>query len=100
MITPTPGRIVWYRPSEYDRVQMCINDDQPMAATVAYVCSNRMVNLTVSDHAGQTHGRTSVVLMQGDGRDLAGASPYCEWMPFQKGQAAKTEQLEKQVAGS
>lgn len=105
MIKPTVGRIVWYRPSDLDRNQMTIHSEcanspeQPLAATVAYVWSDHLVNLTVSDHNGATHQRTSVMLAQDGGR-AGGIMPYCEWMPFQKGQAAKTEALEAAGAGN
>jgi hypothetical protein len=100
MIKPTVGRIVWYRPSEFDRTQMTVHDqghpsEQPLAATVAYVWSDTLVNLTVSDHNGATHQRTSVFLDQGEGH--GGYNAWCEWMPYQKGQAAKTEMLEKRI---
>jgi hypothetical protein len=95
MIKPTVGRIVWYRPSTLDHTQMTVHDEQPLSGVVAYVWSDHLVNLTVSDHNGATHSRTSIVLKQGDEHDLPpDASPYCEWMPYQKGQAAKTEALE------
>lgn len=96
MIQPTIGRIVWYWPSDFDRTSMTIHSpEQPLAATVAYVWSDTLVNLTVSDHNGATHSRTSVMLAQ-DGGPAVGM-PYCEWMPYQKGQAAKTEALEKRI---
>src|SRR6266481_1667828 len=98
MISPTVGRVVWYRPGPYDRSgsTMTIHEDgQPLAAIVAYVWSDALVNLTVSDHNGTPHSRTSVTLHQGEGE--CPSSPYCEWMPYQKGQAAKTEQLETKL---
>lgn len=93
MIKPTVGRVVWYTPAEFDRNQMTVHDDQPLAAIVAYVWSDHLVNLTVCDHNGAMYSRTSVCLNQGDAHDV-GATPHCEWMPYQKGQAAKTEALE------
>lgn len=93
IIQPTVGRIVWYWPTAYDLAQGMFaypGSDQPMAATVAFVHSDRMVNLSVVDHNGQPIDKRSVTLLQeGDVvRDHAG---YAEWMPFQKGQAAKTD---------
>jgi hypothetical protein len=99
MIKPTVGRVVWYRPSGFDRTQMTIHDhEQPLAAIVAYVWSDTCVNLTVSDHDGTTHARTSVYLQQDDRE--AQSSPYCEWMPYQKGQAAKAEALEARLGAA
>ena len=55
---------------------------------VAYVWSENLVNLTVSDHYGKTFGMTSVQLVQtGEPRPENGY--FCEWMPYQVGQAAK-----------
>lgn len=97
MIKPSVGRIVWFTPGDWDGNVLTRHPDQPLAAIVAYVHSDRMVNLTVFDANGHPHGRTSVQLVQ-DG-DPRPDQFFCEWMPYQKGQAAKTEQLEKQVSG-
>ena len=78
MIKPTVGRVVWYRPSEHDRVRMEVRDSQPLAAVVAYVWSPALVNLTVFDHNGVPHQQTSVVLHQDDSECTA--SPFCEWI--------------------
>lgn len=63
-------------------------DKQPFSASVAYVWSDRLVNLTVSDHDGNTQSRTSVPLVQEGDVPPAGGR-YCEWMPYQVGQAKK-----------
>lgn len=94
MIKPTIGRVVWFTPAKDDPAQY--DKKQPLAALVVYVHSDRMVNLAVFDQNGQmTHGRTSVPLHQ-DG-DERPAGYFAEWMPYQKGQAAKTEALESQL---
>jgi hypothetical protein len=87
MIVPTIGRIVWYWPSKHDTM-FRDGSTQPCAAIVAYVWHDRMVNLTVSDHNGDVHKRTSVRLRQ-DGDELPNES-YCEWMPYQKAVASGT----------
>lgn len=94
IITPTIGRKVWYR---HDGLQTTdINGgqinavsygDQPMDATVIYVWHDRMVNLRITDHAGNTFALSSVHLVQQG--DVTPGYRYCEWMPYQKGQAAK-----------
>lgn len=95
-IAPTIGRVVWFHPSEstgeagFSRH----GNDQPYAAIVVHVHSDRMVNLTVFDANGVPHPRTSVELVQ-DGDTIPGHGYYCEWMPYQKGQAAKAEAAEK-----
>ncbi len=90
MIKPTIGRMVWYWPDGRRTAQ----NAQPLSANVAYVHGDRLINIGYLDALGVAHSATSVHLTQ-DGDDvLDPAIPYCEWMPYQKGQAAKTEQLE------
>lgn len=88
IIKPTVGRVVWYW-----REPPTKPDQQPEAATVAYVHSDSLVNLQVIDHNGVACSATSVPLRQ-DGEGVPNCS-FCEWMPYQKGQAAKAEELEK-----
>ncbi|MEW5745256.1 MAG: hypothetical protein AB1805_07470 [Nitrospirota bacterium] len=99
MITPTVGRVVLFTPAKSDF--MATIDRQPCAAIIAAVHSDTCVNLAVFDANGAHHSRTSVPLIQ-DGAPKPEAGDYCEWMPYQKGQAAKTEELEKKLteAGS
>lgn len=97
MITPSNGRIVWYtpaRPSDQFIVQHGI---EPLAAMVAHVHSDRMVNLVVFDSQGFIHARTSVTLLQDDDRKPE-EGRFCAWMPYQKavasGQIAPTMHAE------
>ena len=92
VIAPTIGRRVWYWPSQEDflspqyEVNMgSLNANQAFDAGVIFVHNERTVNLLVTDHLGHSHARGSVELWQGDMDRPSGA--YCEWMPFQKGQA-------------
>ncbi|NEU94800.1 hypothetical protein [Bradyrhizobium uaiense] len=94
IIPPTVGRVVWFRPSEFDPITRC---DQPLAAQIAYVWNDRLVNLGVLDSNGAPHGRTSITLIQAGETAPEGAS-YAEWMPYQQGQAAKTEAAEAKAA--
>lgn len=86
MIKPTIGRVVWYWPHPSENI---VGNDgkQPLAAIVAHVHSDTMVNLAVFDANGIASNRTSVYLRQ-EGQDHPDAS-YAEWMPYQIGQAAK-----------
>lgn len=94
IITPTIGRKVWYI---HDNCQTIAADGglvnpvsyghQPMDATVIYVWDDRMVNLRITDHAGNTFALNSVTLVQ-EG-DSAPAYRHCIWMPHQLGQAKK-----------
>lgn len=99
MIQPTVGRVVWFTPSTLnsDPGFIHINPELPLAAIVAHVWSERMVNLTVFDSNGVSYSRTSVPLLQDDD-ELHQSGYYCQWMPYQKGQAAKTEALEAKAA--
>lgn len=99
MIQPTVGRVVHYYPDKNTaESNFTRHNGGPFAAVVAYVWNPRMVNLTVLDHNGQPHSRTSVQLVQPEdaGPAMQGMA-YCEWMLYQKGQAARTEALEQQV---
>lgn len=91
MIKPTIGRVVWFWKDGTGLQQ------QPEAGIVCYVHSDALVNLVVFNSNGQPQSRTSVRLLQ-DG-DARPAGYFAEWMPYQKGQAAKTEELEKQLKG-
>ncbi len=97
MIKPTVGRVVHYRTGNADiDGAMVRNGDQPLAAIITCVWSDSCVNLVVFDANGRRHERTSVLLLQ-EGNPQPGGGHYCEWMPYQKGQAAKTEELEKEL---
>lgn len=96
-IKPTVGRIVWYRPGKTDLL-IARMPDQPLAALVAGVVDDNTVNLTVFACNGSgPFAKPNVPLIQDDTPAPADGG-FAEWMPFQKGQAAKTEQLEKQVS--
>lgn len=81
MIKPSIGRIVWFTPASSDA--LLSGSNQPLAAIVTYVHSDRCVNLSVFDANGGMHARTSATLLQDD--DVGNeAGYYAEWMPFQK----------------
>lgn len=94
LITPTPGRVVWYWPSQHEldaKSIAVVDQSQPLAATVAYVHSDRLVNLSVVDQAGAQFRRTSVKLLQeDDATPHTSEGPYATWMPYQIGQAEKS----------
>ena len=85
MIEPTVGRIVWVRYS---------GRETPLAGIITSVISNTKITVTVFELDCEKH--MMMTLYQGDTRPSQ-ETPYAEWMPYQKGQAAKTEALEKQL---
>lgn len=88
MITPTVGRQVWYW--RHHENEVFARDTQPEAATVVYVHNDRLVNLQVIDHNGAARPQLSIPLRQPEDY-VAPEGSYCEWMPFQKGQAKRQE---------
>jgi hypothetical protein len=101
MISPTPGRVVWYVPGASESADFADpSNGDPCAAIVARVWSDRMVNLAVFDANGKTHSRCSVKLLQDDDKPDYEGQPHAMWMPYQKGQAAKTEALEAKAAAA
>lgn len=88
MIKPTIGRVVLVRnrPTSID-----LSQAEP--ALVAYVWGDRCINVGGFNAGGTPFGATSVPLLQDDDIPPT-AGLYAEWMPYQKGQAAKTEALE------
>lgn len=79
MIQPIVGRIVWFS---------AIDIEGHRAAIVTKVWNDRMVNLCVFSADGTNAGVTSVKLLQDDDKP-DGASVWCEWVPYQIGQAKR-----------
>jgi hypothetical protein len=98
MITPTVGRVVWFHPGSWDANVMHYAD-QPLAGIITYVWNDRMVNLAVFDANGAPQSRTSVRLLQDDDHPREGEM-HATWMPYQKGQAARTEAAEARLFGT
>jgi hypothetical protein len=92
MITPTVGRIVWYRAKLLESSHPKESPEQ--AAIVVRVHGDRLVNLAVFGHSGHVVPMMWVPLVQ-DGDEAPIDRGYCHWMPYQLGQAAKTEAAEK-----
>jgi hypothetical protein len=65
-----------------------IDGRKPLAAIVAHVFNDGLVNLAVFDSNGMSHSRTSVPLVQ-EGEAKPEHGYFCEWMTNQVGQAAK-----------
>lgn len=92
-IEPTVGRVVLYRP----RGDQGPGKGQPYPATITHVWGRNCVNLSLCNDgsfplpfAQSNTCVTSVTFAE----SADGPAPGCWcWMPFQKGQAAKTEDL-------
>lgn len=93
MIPPTIGRIVLYHPAFAPDSGA---NERTFPAIVCHVWSDTCVNLAVFDSNGVPSSQTSVFLYQGDGERPA--SQYAEWIPYQLGQAARTEAAEAKLA--
>jgi hypothetical protein len=93
VISPAPGRVVWFYPAPHDGIATL--NGQPLAAIVAGVHSDRLINLAVFDAYGNTQQRGNVRLVQPG--DAVPDSAHATWMPFQVGQAAKHQAVETAV---
>lgn len=88
IISPTPGRVVWFFYRGGKDTFHAPSADQPCAAIVAHVWGDRMVNLGVFDADGISHSFTSVTLVQ-EGDSVPEYGHYAMWMPYQTNQAKK-----------
>ncbi len=92
MIPPTVGRSLWYRAGTADTFPH--KDNAPLHSNLCGVNDDGTINLAVFGFDGSgPYARQNVVLVQG-GEPAPGQA--C-WMPYQQGQAAKTEQLQQQL---
>lgn len=89
MISPTIGRVILVHSRQQDATG-------PWPCFVTKVWSDRAINAAGFNEWGTSVSYSSLPLLQDDDAPPA-AGPYAEWMPYQKGQAAKTEALERQV---
>jgi hypothetical protein len=87
MIVPTIGRVVLVHRGM---------SDQAEPAFVCYVHNERLINVGGFTKNGAAFSATSIQLVQ-EGDEIKNPKYYAEWMPYQKGQAAKTEALEQQL---
>jgi hypothetical protein len=87
LIKPTVGRVVWFWPAGQVGTQ-------PNAAIIAFVHSDTRVNLGVLSPTGEVLGETSVWLWDGEGPRPPAYQSFCEWMPYQIGQAARIQPIE------
>lgn len=89
MITPTVGRVVWFGGAETDHLTK-LAEGEPLAAIVTKVHSDTSVDVVIFPPGSPVHGAHKVRLLQDDEQPPTD-TPFCMWMPYQKGQAAKHE---------
>lgn len=90
-IKPTVGRSILYYPKATDPGAKP-PPGQAHAAIVSAVWTDTCINIAYFDANGVSFNATSVLLVQGDEHPEAG---YAAWMPYQVGQAAKHEPVER-----
>jgi hypothetical protein len=96
MIVPTVGRVVLFHPGA-GFTGVAAGKGIPLPAMVARVWSDTCINVGGFDANGIPFSATSVLLIQDDNPVPTGGH-YCTWMPFQIGQAQKTQALEAELA--
>jgi hypothetical protein len=97
IIKPTVGRVVLLMLGTAAPLGFAKpGDGLPCAALIAHVHGDRCINVAAFDANGVPRGFTSVTLLQGDDVAPEGAM-HAKWMDYQKGQAAKAEQLETKL---
>lgn len=83
MIKPTLGRVLWLNPHPSAGIT------EQQTAIIAKVNEDGSLNLAVFAPDGTTYAMQNVPLVQ-EGETIP-QSAYAQWMPYQIGQAAKTE---------
>ena len=86
VIVPTVGRKVWYWPGQEEIDNGFASDGkQPCDATICFVHSDRLVNISYADQCGHVYATTAVTLVQPGEPRVARMEGdcYCEWMPYQ-----------------
>lgn len=99
-IVPTVGRVVLFHAGATPPAGFSLpaEEGEPCDAHICHVNEDDTVNLAVFDAVGAHHAITNVPLFQGQGPIAAAPiGGYCTWMPYQQGQAAKAEELQRQI---
>jgi hypothetical protein len=96
IIEPTIGRVVHYEPHPGDPGYNVSPGTR--AAIIAGINDDGTLNLAVFDRLGHIGSVRNIPLVQ-DG-ETAPETGYAHWMPYQVGQAAKTEALQEEIAAA
>lgn len=87
-IEPSVGRVVWYYPAA-DDARLKRDKAGPLAAMIAMVRPDGMLNLMVVAQDGHPVGRVGVQLVQDtSSADINVVAGYATWMPYQRAVAA------------
>lgn len=91
-IVPTLGRVMWFVPFEdfQHHSGVKLYKGQRYTAHVCFVHGENSVNVMVIDSSGKSYGMTCVHVKQADAPEPKGID-YCEWMPYQVGQAGVSQ---------
>lgn len=97
-IQPTVGRVVLFHPGATPPAgfSMPAEAGEPCDAHICHVNDDDTLNLAVFDAVGAHHAITNVPLSQNG--EAPADRPYCTWMPYQRGQAAKYDRREEEFA--
>lgn len=85
MIVPTVGRVVWVLNRD-----VAPKSSQPEAALIAYVHSDRSINVGGVNAHGQPFHALSIPLLQDE--DEAPTGIHATWVPLQKAQPTKADE--------
>lgn len=93
-IEPTVGRVVHYHPSADHP-----DASQTLTALICKVNPDGTINLAIFDSCGHQFSRQRVQIVQQDEAVIGfeNHTGFCSWMPFQLGQAAKTDALQQHI---
>lgn len=91
-IKPVPGRMIHFYPAASSSFNEG-REGQPLAAVVAHVNPDQTVNLCAFSVTGTPIAVQSVRVVQASDDFKDDGSQYARWMPYQVGQAQKTEEL-------
>lgn len=98
VIKPTIGRVLWFFPTD-EYAGYRLDNKQPFDAHVCYVHNDRLINIVYFDHVGQCYPAQSAILVQ-EGDPKPEGQGWCEWMPYQVGQAKKHEEPKEPLIGN
>lgn len=96
-IRPTVGRVVLFVAAAGDTLFRQAFSGEALAAQIAHVHEDGSINVSVLDRDGNAHARQRVHLVQPDDTFKPEDQSYCEWMPYQKGQAPASDQVQSKL---